>query len=79
VIGHGGSSRNGGGVRHLPGYTGASASSAQRQNQWPTLSEETGMDVEYYKKEICVWENAEHLKILQALWIRVPLRGWMCA
>ncbi len=51
-IGHGGSSRNGGGVRQsgrdvreLP-YAMYAV-----QNMWPTLSEELGVDVEYYQKE----------------------------
>ena len=50
-IGHGGSSRNGGGVRQsgrdvreLP-YAMYAV-----QNMWPTLSEELGVDVEYYQK-----------------------------
>lgn len=50
-IGHGGSSRNGGGVRQsgrdvreLP-YAMYAV-----QNMWPTLSEELGVDVEYYRK-----------------------------
>lgn len=50
-IGHGGSSRNGGGVRQsgrdvreLPYAIYAV------ENMWPTLSEELGVDVEYYQK-----------------------------
>lgn len=50
-IGHGGSSRNGGGVRQsgrdvreLP-YAMYAV-----QNMWPTLSEELGMNVEYYQR-----------------------------
>ena len=50
-IGHGGSSRNGGGVRQsgrdvreLP-YAMYAV-----QNMWPTLSEELGVDLEYYQK-----------------------------
>lgn len=50
-IGHGGSSRNGGGVRQsgrdvreLPYVMYAV------KNMWPTLSEELGVDVEYYQK-----------------------------
>ena len=50
-IGHGGSSRNGGGVRQsgrdvreLPYAIYAV------QNMWPALSEELGVDVEYYQK-----------------------------
>lgn len=50
-IGHGGSSRNGGGVRQsgrdvreLPYAMYAI------QNMWPTLSEELGVDIEYTQK-----------------------------
>ena len=64
-IGHGGSSRNGGGVRQsgrdpreLP-YAMYAV-----QNMWPTLSEELGVDVEYKQAGTCgsekhrrIWKN----------------------
>ena len=63
-IGHGGSSRNGGGVRQsgrdvreLPYAIYAV------QNMWPTLSEELGMDVEYYQKgNLRLGKTEAHLK-----------------
>lgn len=69
VIGHGGSSRNGGGVRQ-------SARDVRElplamyaiENMWPTLSEELDMDVEYYKKgNLRLGKTEAHLKTLQAL------------
>lgn len=68
-IGHGGSSRNGGGVRQsgrdvreLPYAIYAV------QNMWPTLSEELGMDVEYYQKgNLRLGKTEAHLKKLNAL------------
>ena len=68
-IGHGGSSRNGGGVRQsardvreLPlAMYGA-------QKLWPGLSDELGADVEYYQKgNLRLGKTPEHLKILQKL------------
>ena len=69
IIGHGGSSRNGGGVRQ-------SARDPRElplamygiEKMWPTLSEELGVDVEYYKKgNLRLGKTEEHLKKLQAL------------
>lgn len=69
VIGHGGSSRNGGGVRQ-------SARDPRElplamygiENMWPTLSEELGVDVEYYKKgNLRLGKTEAHLKKLQGL------------
>lgn len=68
-IGHGGSSRNGGGVRQsgrdvreLPYAIYAV------QNMWPTLSEELGMDVEYYQKgNLRLGKTEAHLKKLNTL------------
>lgn len=69
VIGHGGSSRNGGGVRQ-------SARDVRElplamyciEHQWPTLSEELDMDVEYYKKgNLRLGKTEAHLQILQSL------------
>lgn len=68
-IGHGGSSRNGGGVRQsgrdireLP-YAIYGIN-----NIWPTLSEELGIDVEYVQKgNLRLGLNEEHIKILEKL------------
>lgn len=68
-IGHGGSSRNGGGVRQsgrdvreLP-YAMYAV-----QNMWPTLSEELGMDVEYYQRgNLRLGKTDAHLNKLNTL------------
>lgn len=68
-IGHGGSSRNGGGVRQsgrdireLPYAMYAI------QNMWPTLSEELGVDVEYYQKgNLRLGKTEAHMKKLNQL------------
>lgn len=68
-VGHGGSSRNGGGVRQsgrdvreLP-YAMYAV-----QNMWPTLSEELGMDIEYYQKgNLRLGKTEAHLKKLNTL------------
>lgn len=68
-IGHGGSSRNGGGVRQsrrdvreLP-YAIYGI-----KNIWPTLSEELGVDVEYVRKgNLRLGLNEDHIKILEGL------------
>jgi sarcosine oxidase subunit beta len=68
-IGHGGSSRNGGGVRQsgrdvreLPYVMYAV------QNMWPTLSEELGVDVEYYQKgNLRLGKTEAHMKKLNTL------------
>lgn len=69
VIGHGGSSRNGGGVRQ-------SARDVRElplamygiEHLWPALSEELGEDVEYYKKgNLRLGKTETHLKKLQTL------------
>ncbi|MDO4166390.1 MAG: FAD-binding oxidoreductase [Eubacteriales bacterium] len=68
-IGHGGSSRNGGGVRQsgrdvreLPYVMYAV------QNMWPGLSEELGVDVEYYQKgNLRLGKTEAHLKKLNTL------------
>lgn len=69
VIGHGGSSRNGGGVRQ-------SARDVRElplamyciEHQWPTLSEELDMDVEYYKKgNLRLGKTEAHLQTLRNL------------
>lgn len=76
-IGEGGSSRNGGGVRQsgrdpreLP------LAMAGVKNLWPTLSEELGMDVEYYKKgNLRLAKTAGHIKILEGLTERAVAKG----
>ncbi|POP32980.1 FAD-binding oxidoreductase [Lactonifactor longoviformis] len=68
-IGHGGSSRNGGGVRQsgrdmreLP-YAMYAVN-----NMWPTLSEELGVDVEYYQRgNLRLGKTEKHLKKLEGL------------
>ena len=68
-IGHGGSSRNGGGlrqsgrdIRELPYAMYAI------QNMWPHLSEELGVDVEYYQKgNLRLGKTEAHLKKLNTL------------
>lgn len=68
-IGHGGSSRNGGGVRQsgrdireLP-YAMYAVN-----NLWPTLSEELGVDVEYYRKgNLRLGKTEKHLEKLETL------------
>lgn len=68
-IGHGGSSRNGGGVRQsgrdvreLPYAIYAV------QNMWPHLSEELGVDVEYYQRgNLRLGKTEAHLKKLDTL------------
>ena len=68
-IGHGGSSRNGGGVRQsgrdvreLP-YAMYAVN-----NMWPTLSEERGVDVEYYQKgNLRLGKTEAHLAKLETL------------
>lgn len=68
-IGHGGSSRNGGGVRQsgrdireLPYAMYAI------QNMWPNLSEELGVDVEYYQKgNLRLGKTEAHIKKLNQL------------
>lgn len=68
-IGHGGSSRNGGGVRQsgrdvreLPYVIYAV------QNMWPHLSEELGVDVEYYQRgNLRLGKTETHLKKLEKL------------
>lgn len=68
-IGHGGSSRNGGGVRQsgrdvreLPYAIYAV------QNMWPHLSEELGVDVEYYQRgNLRLGKTETHLEKLEKL------------
>ena len=69
IIGNGGSSRNGGGVRQsardpreLP------LAMYAVDNMWPTLSEELGMDVEYFKKgNLRLGKTPAHIGTLQKL------------
>lgn len=68
-IGHGGSSRNGGGVRQS-GRDVRELPYAMYgiQHLWPTLSEELGVDVEYTQKgNLRLGKTEEHLKKLQTL------------
>lgn len=76
-IGNGGSSRNGGGVRQsgrdpreLPMVMWGI------QNEWPKLSEELGVDVEYTQKgNLRLGKTEAHLKILQGLTDRAVVCG----
>lgn len=68
-IGHGGSSRNGGGVRQS-GRDVRELPYAMYgiKNMWPTLSEELGVDTEYTQKgNLRMGKTEEHLKKLQTL------------
>lgn len=68
-IGHGGSSRNGGGVRQS-GRDVRELPYAMYgiQNLWPTLSEELGVDTEYTQKgNLRMGKTPEHMKKLEAL------------
>jgi len=69
IIGYGGSSRNGGGVRQS-GRDKRELPLAMHsvQNLWPHLSEELDTDVEYYQEgNLRLGKSEEHLKILQGL------------
>ena len=68
-IGHGGSSRNGGGVRQS-GRDVRELPYAMYgiQNMWPTLSEELGVDTEYTQKgNLRMGKTPAHLKKLEML------------
>lgn len=68
-VGDGGSSRNGGGVRQS-GRDKRELPLAMYgvKNLWPTLSEELGMDVEYYQKgNLRLGKTDAHIKILEGL------------
>jgi sarcosine oxidase subunit beta len=68
-VGDGGSSRNGGGVRQS-GRHPAELPLAMYgvKNIWPTLSEELGMDIEYYQQgNLRLGKTEAHLEILKGL------------
>ncbi len=69
VVGNGGSSRNGGGVRQSardPREVPLAMYAVE--HMWPTLSEELGTEVEYYKKgNLRLAKTQKHLEILQKL------------
>ena len=77
IIGNGGSSRNGGGVRQsardlreLP------LAMYAVEHMWPTLSEELDMDVEYFKKgNLRLGIGEKHRAILQGLCDRCTAQG----
>ncbi|MFP4662639.1 MAG: NAD(P)/FAD-dependent oxidoreductase [Halanaerobiales bacterium] len=76
-IGDGGSTRNGGGVRQS-GRHAAELTLAMYavKNQWPTLSDELGVDVEYYQEgNLRLGKNDEHMKILEGLTERATEQG----
>ena len=69
IIGNGGSSRNGGGVRQS-GRDPRELPIAMYgiNNLWPTLSEELGYDVEYHKKgNLRLGKTEKHLETLKKL------------
>ncbi len=69
IIGNGGSSRNGGGVRQS-GRDPRELPLAMYgiNNLWPTLSEELGYDVEYHKKgNLRLGKTEKHLETLKKL------------
>ena len=69
IIGYGGSSRNGGGVRQS-GRDKRELPLAMHsvQNLWPHLSEELDMNVEYYQEgNLRLGKTEEHLEILRGL------------
>jgi sarcosine oxidase subunit beta len=68
-IGDGGSTRNGGGVRQS-GRHSAELPLAMYgvKNLWPNLSEELGVEVEYYQEgNLRLGKTEEHLKVLQGI------------
>lgn len=76
-IGDGGSTRNGGGVRQS-GRHPAELPLAMYgvKNLWPNLSEELGVDVEYYQEgNLRLGKTEEHLKVLQELTDRAKALG----
>lgn len=68
-IGDGGSTRNGGGVRQSGRHPAEMPLAIYGvQNLWPGLSEELGVDVEYYQEgNLRLGKTAAHMKILQGL------------
>jgi sarcosine oxidase subunit beta len=68
-IGHGGSSRNGGGVRQSGRDMRELPYAMYAVNHmWPTLSEELGVDVEYYQRgNLRMGKTEAHLKKLEEL------------
>lgn len=76
-IGNGGSARNGGGVRQS-GRDPRELPLAMYavNNLWPTLSEELGVNVEYYKEgNLRLGKTEHHLEILQGLTDRATACG----
>lgn len=76
-IGEGGSSRNGGGVRQS-GRDPRELPIAMYgvEHLWPNLSDELGMDVEYYKKgNLRLAKTENHIKILEGLTQRAVAKG----
>lgn len=68
-IGNGGSSRNGGGVRQSGRDRRELPLAMYAVNHiWPTLSEELGMDVEYYQDgNLRLGKTSRHMEILEGL------------
>ena len=76
-VGDGGSSRNGGGVRQS-GRDKRELPLAMYgvKHLWPNLSEELGMDVEYYQEgNLRLGKTPEHIKILEGLTTRARESG----
>ncbi|MFW6022045.1 MAG: NAD(P)/FAD-dependent oxidoreductase [Halanaerobiaceae bacterium] len=76
-IGNEGSTRNGGGVRQSGRHPDELKLAMYGvQNLWPTLSEELGVDVEYYQEgNLRLGKTDEHLEILQGLTDRAVDQG----
>ena len=76
-IGNGGSTRNGGGVRQSGRHPAELPLAMYSvQNLWPKLSEELGIDVEYYQEgNLRLGKTQEHLKILKELTERSKALG----
>lgn len=76
-IGNGGSTRNGGGVRQS-GRHPAELTLAMYgvKNLWPTLSQELGVDIEYYQEgNLRLGKTDDNLKVLQGLTTRAKSQG----
>ena len=77
IIGNGGSSRNGGGVRQSArDLREIPLAMYAVEHMWPTLSEELDMDVEYFKKgNLRLGIGEKHRDILQGLCDRCTAQG----
>lgn len=76
-IGHGGSSRNGGGVRQSARADGELPLALYAvKNQWPTLSEELGVDVEYHQEgNLRLAKTEAHIRFLENMIAKNRAKG----